>query len=284
MNLVETAKPYEFKPENLYAATHRGSYFAAATSSQAFSIKERAMSKVKRLRRICKCGCKELIKPGNRYIFGHQSRGRNNPQYGKKGKDHPAYGRKHTEEAKCLIGNVHRGKVMSIETRNMLSEAAKDRTGEKNHMYGRKGKNSPLYGRKHSEESLKKMRGKNAPFYGKKFTKEHRRNLSKAHKCFAGENNPNWRGGISTEPYCSSWSDYEYKNSIKERDAYTCQNDLCWGTSNNLCLHHISYIKKDCRPTNLITLCYSCNSRANFNRGFWKKHYEEIIEEESKDG
>ena len=39
MNLVETAKPYEFKPENLYVATHRGSCFAAATNSQAFLLR-----------------------------------------------------------------------------------------------------------------------------------------------------------------------------------------------------------------------------------------------------
>jgi hypothetical protein len=90
---------------------------------------------------------------------------------------------------------------------------------------------------------------------------------------FSGENHPNWKGGISCEPYCDAWADKEYKESIKERDGYRCQNPDCWKTSTRLTIHHIDYNKKNCSPNNLITLCNSCNPRANYNRSFWIKFY-----------
>jgi len=54
-----------------------------------------------------------------------------------------------------------------------------------------------------------------------------------------------------------------------------------WHTANHLplAIHHIDYVKKNCVPENLITLCYSCNSRANYNKGFWKELYQNIIVE-----
>ena len=48
--------------------------------------------------------------------------GKNNPQYGKYGADHPAYGNKHTKETKEKIANAHKGKIVSQETRDKLSE------------------------------------------------------------------------------------------------------------------------------------------------------------------
>ena len=93
----------------------------------------------------------------------------------------------------------------------------------------------------------------------------------------SGENHPQWKGGIACDPYCDIWVDKEYKESIKERDNYICQNEDCWGTAKRLNIHHINYNKKDCSPKNLITLCNSCNSRANHNREEWQKYYEKII-------
>ena len=92
-----------------------------------------------------------------------------------------------------------------------------------------------------------------------------------------GEDSPHWKGGISCEPYCDAWADKEYKKSILERDNYECQNPDCWGTSKRLTIHHINYVKKHCDPWNLITLCNSCNARANFNRDYWTKFYQTIM-------
>jgi len=92
-----------------------------------------------------------------------------------------------------------------------------------------------------------------------------------------GKNNSNWKGGIACEPYCDAWLDKEYKESIKKRDGYKCLNPYCNKKSRVLVLHHINYIKKDCRPTNLITVCISCNGRANTDRSWHEKWYSSII-------
>ncbi len=105
--------------------------------------------------------------------------------------------------------------------------------------------------------------GKNSYWYGK-----------------FGPESANWKGGVSRvlSKYCEVWLDLEYKESIRIRDNHTCQNPDCWNTCNDetLNIHHINYNKKDCRPINLITLCRSCNSRANKNRKYWEELYIDI--------
>jgi len=48
----------------------------------------------------------------------------------------------------------------------------------------KKGKNNPMYGRHHTDESKRKMsrKGKNHPFYGKHLSEEHKRKQSEANK------------------------------------------------------------------------------------------------------
>ncbi len=93
----------------------------------------------------------------------------------------------------------------------------------------------------------------------------------------AGAGNSNWQGGIACEPYAPIWVDKRFKAGIRERDNHECQNPDCRGEVNTLTCHHIDYDKKNCNPKNLITLCVSCNARANFNREFWEAGYAEII-------
>lgn len=93
----------------------------------------------------------------------------------------------------------------------------------------------------------------------------------------SGKNHYNWKGGITCEPYCSVWLDKEFKKSILERDNYQCQNPDCWGTSKKLTGHHIDYNKKNCDPSNIITVCDSCNIRANYNRKYWQNFYTDIM-------
>ena len=92
-----------------------------------------------------------------------------------------------------------------------------------------------------------------------------------------GETNPNWKGGIDTSPYCLIWSDKEYKESIKNRDNYICQNPYCKRIDYLLTIHHIDYDKGNCGFYNLITLCRSCNSMANTDRGWHKLWYQTIM-------
>ena len=95
---------------------------------------------------------------------------------------------------------------------------------------------------------------------------------------FSGPGNPNWKGGISFEPYCSVWSDKEYKADIRDRDGNVCLNPYCDSKNiNYLVIHHIDYDKKNCTPQNLITVCTSCNSRANYDRKWHTEWYRTIL-------
>ena len=131
-----------------------------------------------------------------------------------------------------------------------------------------------------TEETKEKMRGRtpwNKDTVG--VMKANSGSFKKGHKLQCGDKNSNWKGGISVGEYCPLWIDKEFKDYIKERDGWVCQNPLCWGKIDRIMLHHINYNKKDCNLDNLITVCTSCNSRANFNREFWQEHYENIMED-----
>lgn len=193
------------------------------------------------------------------------------------------------------------GKKHNADTKRKMSLA---QLGEKNHFFGKKhpqetldkisGENHHQFGNPIPDEikekisnTLKdKMVGEKNPMYGYKYTKAQREKKSIQN---SGCNNPMygrirglspaWRGGISNEDYCDVWRDKDYKNSIKERDNYKCQNPDCWNKCNHLPLHvhHIDYDKKNCHYLNLITLCPSCNSRANANRTYHQEFYQHII-------
>jgi len=94
----------------------------------------------------------------------------------------------------------------------------------------------------------------------------------------SGADNFNWKGGISFEPYCEAWKDREYKQDIRDRDGNRCLNPYCDSPNrNDLTIHHIDYDKKNCRPSNLITVCRSCNSKANTDRKWHRYWYNSII-------
>lgn len=93
----------------------------------------------------------------------------------------------------------------------------------------------------------------------------------------SGAGHSNWKGGISYEPYCPIWQDKEYKNDIKLRDGNKCLNPTCNKKDDRLHIHHIDYDKKNCSPYNLITLCGSCNAKANYDRDWHKTWYQAII-------
>lgn len=76
-------------------------------------------------------------------------------------------GKKHSIETKAKMSLARKGhkhplfsKKHSIETKTRMSISKKDMySGENNPMFGKLGKNNPNYGKKHSEESILKMRG-----------------------------------------------------------------------------------------------------------------------------
>jgi hypothetical protein len=111
-------------------------------------------------------------------------------------------------------GEGSSGFTHSEETKGKMSKLNK---GENNPSYGKRGKNSPLYGKSHSEETKKKMsekakgrclsydtkrklseanKGENNYWYGKSHSEQTKRKMSEAQK---GENNHNYGKSASNE-------------------------------------------------------------------------------------
>jgi len=170
-----------------------------------------------------------------------------------------------------------------------LSEALK---GDKAYWYGKKFSDDKKRkmsearkGRKLSEEAYRKLcayqrseksrkhlseinSGANHPQYGTHQSKDHRRKIGEAQ---IGEKNHAWRGGVSFEPHPPEFNE-TLKRKIRERDNYTCQ--LCGAEGKDV--HHIDYNKEHCEQPNLITLCRSCHSKTDFNRGEWLEHFRKV--------
>lgn len=156
-------------------------------------------------------------------------------------------------------------KHLSEETRKKIKETKRGKCS---------GSNNSFYGKHHSEKTKNhwseirkgKVSGNKDNHYKlSEITKE------KMGEAKRGMKHPNWQGGKSFEPYSIDWTE-TLKRAIRERDNYICQ--LCSQYGNNV--HHKDYDKKDCDPTNLITLCKRCNSRVNFNRNYWIRYFKSI--------
>ena len=136
------------------------------------------------------------------------------------------------------------------------------------------GKNNPSYGTKHSLKTRQKISENHADVSGDKNPR-----FGKGDN-IRGEKNPNWRHGARSEIYCPTWTDKEFIEYITDRDKDKyCWNPKCLNKNGRRVRHHIDYIKKHCDPFNIITICNSCNSRANFNRNYWQNLFSEVMKE-----
>ena len=142
------------------------------------------------------------------------------------------------------------------------------------------GKKRKPFTKEHKEGMSKSKIGKKR----KPFMEEHKQKISKTRKQNGlskgknnpmynirkyGEENPNWSGGRSFEPYSPDFNK-EKKQQVLERDNYTCQCPNCDHLSVILCIHHIDYDKQNNSLENLITLCDFCHNKTN---GKNKRHY-----------
>ena len=94
---------------------------------------------------------------------------------------------------------------------------------------------------------------------------------------YCGSGHPNWKGGISKEPYCQEWTK-DLKEFVKQRDGYKCMNPYCNSKNpDDLTVHHIEYNKKLCKAEDLITTCRSCNFKANKDRFWHEAWYKSIM-------
>ncbi len=197
---------------------------------------------------LCLCGCGRTVKEGNLYIRGHNGRGI------------PI-----SESTKQKISIGHKGKPNTEEQKRKISKANK----------GKKHTRSTEYCRKMSVIKSKnptRLFGSNNPNYKKPRSKETRRKISEGRiGKYCLENHPNWKGGISFEPYCKRFNN-KLKEQIRNRDNRTCQLCGCKENGKRHAVHHIHYDKENCYP-DLITLCNGCNSKVNFNRERYEHYF-----------
>jgi len=158
--------------------------------------------------------------------------------------------------------------------------SVKDKIGRKHSKKWSKKISKGLKGLKKTKEHVEKISQKNR---GRRDTMETRMKKSIARK---GGKNPNWRNGVSYEPYNKEWT-RKLRQKIIQRDRKICQ--LCNKTENEqnktdslkrgLTVHHIDYNKKNCKENNLITLCRKCNSFVNYMRNKWIKFFKNKLKD-----
>jgi len=199
-------------------------------------------------------------------------------------------GKKHSDEAKRKLSEFHKGMKHSEETKKKMSIAHKrENLSEETLKKMRKssnGKNNSFYGKKHTSESLKKIRkakegkmiGSKNPMYGKKHSLKSKKKMSEAQ---IGEKNHNWNNGSSFEPYDQNFN-RKFKKSIKERDNHICM--LCGihreKLKTALAIHHIDYNKLNTTKENCISLCGSCHSKTIKHRIYWITFFQSLLNEE----
>ena len=137
-------------------------------------------------------------------------------------------------------------------------------------------------GRKLSGNVKRKMSEANLGnqyWLGYKHSDETKRKISEAQ---SGEKHPNWKGGLSFEPYCSKFNN-SFKESVRNKFDRVCF--IC-GTPENgrkLDVHHVNY-DKSCLCSEVkcefVPLCRSCHMKTNNNR----EYYENLILEKLSKG
>ena len=180
-----------------------------------------------------------------------------------------------------LASKSKRGQKRTSEQRQNISKALKGKKKSEEHI---KNMSKVQKGKKASEETRKKQSEshKGRIVWNTGLTKETSESVNKIAKAlqgkYIGELSYAWNNGSSFEPYSSEFNK-PLKQSILERDNYTCQCPDCEHKSNILNIHHIDYNKKNSKSENLITLCNSCHTKTNGknNRKYFIEFYQNII-------
>ena len=123
----------------------------------------------------CECGCGERVKnKGNRYIVGHNQIGnkaspKTRSKMTKSAKNRPPI----SEDTREKMRDSAKARCPPSEEalENMRKSQRGKNIGKNNPMFGKTGKDSPNYGKKHKHETIKKMSesamGKNNVMFGR---------------------------------------------------------------------------------------------------------------------
>ena len=187
-------------------------------------------------------------------------------------------------EYRAHMVEAHNGKKVGEETRQKLSDSRRgipkssehkkkigvSQIGEKNHMFGKH----------HTGETRKRISE------GLKGTERGKETRSKMAICRIANNNPNWQGGVSFEPYCEKFND-ACKERIRDgfgRKCLNCdqpeaQNLAKSGKARKLSVHHIRYNKQEGCDGNdffLAPLCLKCHNKTTTgDRDHWMQDLSE---------
>lgn len=161
--------------------------------------------------------------------------------------------------------------AMTGKKRKPFSDITKKKMSE-----SKRGEKHPFYGKHHTKISIDKISKTKT---GVKKSKTTRIKMSESR---FGNKNHQWRGGISFEPYPTTFNE-AFKKFVREYYGNICIN--CGKTreenKHELTCHHYDYDKNS---TNCVPVCNSCNaiangSRNNGSRAFWEDWYVEILNE-----
>lgn len=186
---------------------------------------------------------------------------------------------------------LNNGRKLTIQHRMNLSKVKKGIKNPKLSLFARTrtGIKNPFFGKKHTEETKRKISIKNL---GKKLSQEAKDKIRQAglgrivseevklrlRNMRLGDKNPAWLGGKSFEHYTPLFNQ-QLRDRIRTRDAFVCR--LCniteLGCNRRLAVHHIDYDKGNCQDTNLISLCQRCHSKVNTNRNYWTGFFSSLV-------
>ena len=180
-------------------------------------------------------------------------------------------------------GNSFYGKHHSEKTKKKQS---RNKQGENNFFYNKHfyGEDNAFFGKHHTKKTKEKIRKTQ-----QNMSEETKQKMSKSHIGIQrGKNNPNWKGGVSFEPYCIKFDD-DFKERVREywnRRCILCNKDEI-ENGRRLNVHHVTYNKNACCDNSVplfVALCIKCHSKTNFNRNYWQNEFKRIIYSKSIDG
>lgn len=198
------------------------------------------------------------------------------------GENNPNTGKPRPEYVRKAIGDAHRGernhnfgKHLSEETKEKIRAAT---SGERNHNFGKKfsdatrekiaschvGMTVPLETRIKMSEAQK---GENAKNFGTHLSKETKSKISEK---MSGERHPQWKGGVSSEPYCPKWTNPTLKIRKRVRAFFAntcllCNANKHENKNRNMSVHHVTGDKSACcngdsKEWLFATLCTRCHN------------------------
>lgn len=218
----------------------------------------------------------------------------------KKGQKNPHKGVPRSPECRAKISAASRNHFSNPEARERVSKEKKGKPLSPEHIANRTKAQTGLRRSEEARAHLKEAQNRkdvkekqSVAHIGKLKSLETRQKMGLAKAGIpkspehiakiSGANSPNWKGGISFEPYCPKFNE-GLKKRIRTFFNYECT--LCGKTTpenrRNLSCHHVEYSKSACcdgKKVHFAALCDKCHARTNHERERWEAILHQIIDQ-----